>query len=126
MVLIQPGIIETINLFLPRVSLIIVVILMGLLVISMIAGKKFDGLKGGVFSVAVILVLIAIVLALTVPEEGFSGLNITTQDRYLLLNIGIPLLVFFGAIWLVTSKPQKENEKGGVSKLLESIEKGFK
>ena len=66
LVIVQQGIVQTINLFLPRVSLIIVVILMGLLVISMIAGREFSGLKGGVLGFAIIVIIIAIILALTI------------------------------------------------------------
>src|SRR3989344_416345 len=124
LVLIQPGIIQTINLFLPRVSLIIVVVLMGLLVIAVLAGKKFEGLKGGLLSFAVIIALIAVVLALVVPDAGFSGLNISSQDRAILLNIGVPLLVFFIAIWLVTSKPQGKDKPSVFKKILDSIERG--
>src|SRR3989344_4285795 len=64
LLVVQQGIVEIINLFLPRVSLIIVVALMGLLVIAMLAGKEYEGLSGSVFGIAVILVVIAIVLAL--------------------------------------------------------------
>jgi len=124
LVLIQPGIIQTINLFLPRVSLIIVVVLMGLLVIAVLAGKKFEGLKGGLLSFAVIIALIAVFLALITPEQGFSGLNISSQDRAILLNIGVPLLVFFLAIWLVTSKPKDKSEPGGLKKIMKAIEEG--
>src|SRR3989344_4332425 len=46
LVLAQQGIVETINLFIPRISLIMLVTLMGLLIIALVAGKKFSGITG--------------------------------------------------------------------------------
>ncbi len=125
LVLVQQGIVATINLFLPRVSLVIVVILMGLLIIAMISGKEFTGLKGGVFSIAVILIIIAVLLSVFLPEDS-SGIYISPQDRNLLINIGIPLAVFLIAIALVVQKPKKEGEEGVFSKLIKGIERGAK
>jgi len=128
LVLIQPGIIDTINLFLPRVALIIVVILMGLIVISLLGGQQFPGLSGTTFSVAAILAIIAIILALTLGE-GSTGFSISPQDRSALLNIGLPLAIFFGAIALVTRKTPTAvngvNPRSGLGKLFDEIAQGF-
>lgn len=123
LVLVQPGIIQTINLFLPRVSLIIVVILMGLLVISMVSGEHYQGLKGSVFALAVILIIISIIIALVLPETGGS-FSLAPQDREVLLKIGIPLGVLLIAIVLVTRKPPVKGENS-IAKVFEGITKGF-
>ena len=124
LVLAQQGIVDTINIFIPRVSLIMLVILMGLLIIAMVAGKQFTGITGGVFSIAVILIIIAVIMAVTIPEGGTLGFYLSERDRATLLNIGIPLAIFLIAIAIVTAKP-KEGKEGGVTKLLKSLEKGF-
>ena len=123
LVLVQPGIIQTINLFLPRVSLIIVVILMGLLVISMVSGEHYQGLKGSVFALAVILIIISIIVALVLPETGGS-FSLAPQDREALLKIGVPLAVLLIAIVLVTRKPPVKGENS-IAKVFEGITKGF-
>ena len=121
LLVVQKGIVELINLFLPRISLIIVVVLMGLLIVSMIAGKEFTGLKGGALGIAIIVVIIAVVLALTTPPTGY-GLWLTPADKQALLSLGIPLLVLFLVIGVVTSGSKKE-KKGGYS--LKQLAKDF-
>ncbi len=123
LVLVQQGIVETINLFIPRVSLIMIVILMGLLIIAMVAGKSFSGLKGGVFSIAVVLIIIAVILAVTLPETGGS-FSLSPQDRAVLLNVFVPIAIFLIAIAIVTSKPS-EGKEGTLSKIAKELEKGF-
>ncbi len=121
LLIVQKGIVETLQVFLPRVSLIIVVLLMGLLVISMVAGKEFKGLKGSVLGIAIFLILIAIVVALVAPTSGESlGISLTQQDKEVLIGIGIPLLILFLVISAVTAKP-KENKPS----FLKTIAKEF-
>lgn len=125
LLIVQQGIVAIINNFLPRVSLIMVVILMGLLVISMLAGKKFTGLTGGVFSVAVILVIIALIIALISPTTfGFTWLS--PYERDTLLRIAIIVGLFLLVIGLVTKKPAEGVEKPGMGRFFEALEKGFK
>ena len=125
LLIVQRPIVDTILLFLPRVSLMIVVILMGLLVISMVAGKSFEGLKGTVFGVAVVVIIIAIILALTTPDTGLGGVYLSQYDRNALLSIGVPLLILFLVIAMVTAKPKNANDKGTATKFLEALQKGF-
>ncbi len=119
LVVVQTGIVEIINSFLPRVSLIIVVILMGLLIIAMMAGKEFEGLKEGALGFGVIVTIIAIILALTGTPGSSSWL--TSADREALLRIGIPLLIFLGVIWFVVRKPKTQNEEGGIVGALKKL-----
>ena len=101
----------------PRVSLIIVVILMALLVISMVAGKEFKGLKGTTLGIAIIVIIVALIIALTSPPLG-TGYGLTQTDRDALLRIGVPLLVLFGVIALVTASPKKPEGKKSFLKTL--------
>ena len=122
LLVVQQGIVQIINAFLPRVSLIIVVILMGLLIIAMIAGKEYKGIQGTTLGVAMILVIIAIIFALTAsPSTGANWL--TSSDRETLLRIGIPLLIFIGVIWFVVSKPPQRSpqHKNIFKKLAEDL-----
>ncbi len=123
LLLVQRGIVETINLFIPRVSLIMIVILMGLLIIAMVSGKQFAGLSGWVFSIMVVLIIIAIILAVTLPETGGS-FSLSPQDRAVLLNIGVPIAIFLIAVAIVTAKP-KQQGRSGLQKAMEAIEHGF-
>jgi|SRR3989344_932321 len=117
LLIVQRGIVEIINIFLPRVSLIIVVILMALLVISMVAGKEFKGLKGTTLGIAIIVIIVALIIALTSPPLG-TGYGLTQTDRDALLRIGVPLLVLFGVIALVTASPKKPEGKKSFLKTL--------
>lgn len=121
LLVVQKGIVEIINLFLPRVSLIIVVILMGLLVISMVAGKEFKGLKGPVLGIAIILIIISLIVALTVPPSGSGAAWLSPADKEILIRLGIPLLMVLLVIGIVTAKPKKEKKKN----ILQEIAKGF-
>ena len=127
LVLVQQGIVATINLFLPRVSLIIIVILMGLLIIAMIAGKEFQGLQGSLFSVAVIIVIIAVLLAVFLPESNsVGGFSLSPSDRQFLISYVLPIGLFILAVFWVTKKPAAPNKEGGISKILKAINYGVK
>ena len=120
LVVVQKGIVQTINLFLPRVSLIIIVILMGLLVISMVMGKEFSGLKGGVLGFAIVIIIIAIILALTTPPTGYGNNWLTPTDIQILLSLGVPILILILVIGLVTGKPNQPKKN-----YLQELAKGF-
>ena len=127
LLLAQQGIVSTINLFLPRVSLVIVVILMGLLIISMVAGSEFKGLQGGLFSVAVIIIIITILLAVFLPESGsVGGFSLSPNDRQFLVTYILPIGLFILAIFWVTKKPNAPDKEGGLSKILKAIDSGVK
>ena len=119
LVIVQTGIVEIINTFLPRISLIIVVILMGLLIIAMLAGKEFTGLKEGALGFGIIVTIIAVILALTGTPGSAAWL--TPADRDALLRIGIPLLIFLGVIWFVMKGPSRSNEDGGIIGALKKL-----
>jgi len=122
--IVQQPIVETINMFLPRVSLLFVIILMGLLIISMIGGKTFQGLQGTVFTVMTIVVIIFVLLALT-PN---FGIGLSQYDLQSLAGIAIPLIIFLIMTFLIMGGGKKE--KGGfgegLGKAFSEIEKGFK
>ena len=122
LLIVQKGIVDLINLFLPRVSLIIVVILMCLLVIAMVAGKEFKGLKGPVLGIAIIIILIAVIVALVAPAPGASGGApwLSESDKQTLISIGVPLVILLLTIGLITSKPKKEKKN-----ILKELAKGF-
>ncbi len=119
LVVVQTGIVEIINIFLPRISLIIVVILMGLLIIAMLSGKEFKGLKEGALGFGIIVTIIAVILALTGTPGGAAWF--TPADRDALLRIGIPLLIFLGVIWFVMKGPPKANQEGGIVGALKQL-----
>ena len=98
------------------------VILMGLLVIAMVAGKEFSGLKGTAFGVAVVIIIVAVALAVGLPE-GAGGISLSERDRSVLLNIGIPLGIFLIAIAIVTAKP-KQGDKG-IGRFFEKLGREF-
>lgn len=118
LLVVQQNIVEIINSFLPRASLLIIIILVSVLVISLIGGEKEGKYTGGVFSLILILVIIALVWAIS-PDLGFN-LNISERTRNLII-----ILVLIGlAIAFITRKPS--NTTGGVRKFFEGLEKGFK
>ena len=119
LLVVQKGIVEIINVFLPRISLIIVILLMGLLIIAMLAGREFQGLQGTTLGVAMVLVVIAVIIALNTSPLGNSWLS--PADREALLRIGIPLLIFFGVIALVTGGPKKQGHKNIFKKIAEDL-----
>ncbi len=93
----QPLIVEKINAFLPRVSLILVVFLAILLVLSFITGDKAAFQKGWAI-LASIVALGAILLALY-PD---FAVNLSSQDKSMLLQVGLLVLGGIGAIFLIT------------------------
>lgn len=122
LLIVQKGIVETINLFLPRVSLIMVIVLMGLLLITMLGGNTFQGLSGATLGIAIVLVIIAIIMALTSsPALGTSFLS--PSDKEALLRIGIPIGIFLLVIWFITSGPRPQNR--GNENVLERIAREF-
>ena len=118
----QQQIVQTINLFLPRVALIIVVALAALLVLSMLAGKEAKGFQGAWFGIIAIVAIIFIVLALN-PDFNF----LSQYDKDRLFAIAIPLIVMLAAIWIIVGlgSPPREGD-GGIMKFLKSFDSGMK
>ncbi|MEK6948051.1 MAG: hypothetical protein AABX19_02295 [Nanoarchaeota archaeon] len=125
LVVVQQGIVELINLFLPRVSLILVVMLMVLMLIAMLAGKRFEGLQKSALGLGIILIIVAVIIALTAPPAT-SGFFLSEADKAALIRIGIPLLIFFIAIGIVTGGGDSEPKPSGIKKFLEGIGEGLK
>lgn len=132
--IVQQPIVQTINRFLPRVSLIFVVILMGLLIITMMAGQEYQGLTGGVFSIMAVVVVIFIMLALspTMGWETAMGLGFITDyftyyDTRNIISIGFLILATFLAIKFIFGSSKKEGETGKKGDgLLKILEKGLR
>lgn len=119
LLIVQQPIVNIINMFLPKASLIIIVILIAMIVISLIGGNP-TSLTGPVFSIGVIVIVIALLWALS-PSLGWSlPFDISERTRNLIL-----LLLIFLALplFLIT---RKEKTEGGVTKFLKGLEKGFK
>ncbi len=120
LLVVQKGIVEIINLFLPRVSLIMVVILMGLLLIAMVAGKEFTGVTGTTFGVAVVLIIISIIIALT-AQPGGGPIWLSQADKETLIKIGVPLLIFLVVLQIVTAKPKQQQKPNLFKRLAEDF-----
>ena len=133
LLIVQQGIVATINNFLPRVSLIIIIFLMALLVIAMLAGKEYKGLQGTLFTFAAIISIIAIIIALS-PDIGFStyitSWGISEQDQETLLGIGILVFLLIIITIIITGKrkgTQNEPNKGGhLTKIDNMFNQGLK
>ena len=122
LLIVQQDIVETINTFLPRVSLIIVVILMGLILIALVSGKEFKGFQGAWMGLFILLIMIALFMALN-PNLTF----LDSFDRERLLQIGIFLAMVGGAFFLVTSAFEtKKKEGGGIAGFLKGIDDALK
>ena len=126
----QQSIVETINMFLPRVALIFIIILMFLLIVSMIGGKQFEGLSGGVFAIMVIVVIVFVLLALSPNmgwETGFFDYYFSSYELRALGSIAIPLLILLLAAWFMFGKKKEKSEESNFGKgIAKFFEHGFK
>lgn len=117
LLVVQRDIVNTINTFLPSVSLILVIVLAFLLVLTMVAGKEFKGLGGSAMGVAVIAIIIALALALSPRLPNF----LAPSEREALLRIAIPVGIVLLAAWYVGGGKKEEKEKNWLEKLGEGI-----
>jgi hypothetical protein len=120
LLVVQKGIVDTINTFLPRVSLIIVVLLMFLLLLSLLAGKEFQGLSKALFGIGIVVIIIALYFALS-PSDFLSQ-----SDRDTLLSVGLPIAALLLLIWFITkgeSTGPKPEERA--LKFFETLGEGF-
>lgn len=115
----QQSVVAIINTFLQKSSLIIIVILISLLIIFLIGGKGW--FEGKLFSIGFILVIIALIWALS-PSLGLDTpvwLNISDRTK----NLVILLFLFAIVTLLLTSK--KDPAKGNIlSRILDDINLG--
>jgi len=94
-----PEITSTINMFLPKVSMLVLVLLMFLLILG-IFGTKAEGWTGLPFFLAEIGAVIGIVWAITTSIPGWNmslpgWLRLTPQDKAILLAVGIFVLILY-------------------------------
>ena len=104
LLVVQQNIVSIINSFLPRASLIIIIILVAMLVISLVGGGT--SYSGGIFSIAVIFILLALVWAVS-PDLGFN-LNISENTRNVIIIVAIIILIMA----FMTRKPSTQPKSG--------------
>jgi hypothetical protein len=112
--LIRAGwIVATINTFLPRVSLVIIIMLMFLLILG-IFGTSPDGWTGLPFFLALVITLAGVGWAIYGSIPGFasaswipSWLVLDAQDKGILLFLGIIFFILF----MFKEKPQNPDDK---------------
>src|SRR3989344_4181180 len=120
LLIVQQPIVAIINNFLPKASLIIIIILIALIVISLIGGNPTK-LSGSVFSVGVIVIILALIWALS-PNLGWSlPFDISERTKNLIL-----LLIIFIALPLFLVTRSEKKDENGASKFFKGLEKGFK
>lgn len=107
-------IVQNINLFLPKVSWIVLVMIMTLMLLG-IFGAKAEGFTGVPFFIAVVISIAGIIWALSPTVQLPSWLQLTPQDKWTLLGIGVFMLV----IYFITQDSGKE---GWSKKLYKGIE----
>ncbi|HII14968.1 MAG TPA: hypothetical protein HA362_01535 [Nanoarchaeota archaeon] len=109
-----PVIITTINEFLPKVSMLVLILLMFLLIIG-IFGIGPTGWSGAPFLLAMAGAVFGIVWAVSSSIPGFSAslpswFRLTSQDKAILLAVGIFVLL----LWVF--KEKKDNEPSAYEK----------
>ncbi|MEK6856808.1 MAG: hypothetical protein AABX49_02215 [Nanoarchaeota archaeon] len=107
--------------FLPRVSMIVLVLLMLILVVGIFSGGSEWG--GGWLFVGAIIAILSVLWALGAAAEWDVPLvgEITEQDVGTLIVVGVFVLV----IWLIVREPNDKNKSSAVN-FLENIVKGLK
>ncbi len=117
-----------INRFLPNVSFFMVVMLMGLLLLGIVYGKKYEGLQGGMLTIAVVLAILFIIWSLTSDLVGKSGINLPP----FLTNMSSEtkgLVIFVAAMVIVISwavKGEKQGDPGAPEKVSKMLGGGWK
>ncbi len=122
------AVVETMNLFLPKVSLISIVIISALLLVGLLLGKTSSGFTGVLGGAGMILALVALGWSFFGSAEGLgfelpSWLDMSSADR----NFWIGVVVFVAFFWFITAdSSDRENSFGKkVGKFLEELPKGF-
>jgi len=115
------AIVEIMNTFLPKISLLSLVIVVTLLLIGILFSKESSGVTGALGGWGIILTLIGVAIAFFSSTGAFgltlpSWLNITGSDRYFL----IALLLFF-LIFVYHTAGTETSEKSFMKNLGEGI-----
>lgn len=122
--IVQQGIVETINSFLQKSSLIIVIALVALLIIFLVGGESRVK-KGFGFGVIVIVIIIALIWALS-PDLGLTGIPIWSDISDSTKNLILMLLIFLIIPIILVSKKQTGGGFGkGVKDFIEGIGNTF-
>lgn len=87
-------IVQNINLFLPKVSWIVLVFIMTLMLLG-IFGAKAEGFTGVPFFVAVVISIVGILWALSPTAKLPEWLQLTPQDKWTLVGIGVFVLIIY-------------------------------
>lgn len=116
----QQELVAVIQGFLPRVSMLILVLLMILLVVGIFAGGAEWG--GSISGLAVIVAIVGVLWAIGASLKwNVPFLDLfTEQDVAVIIVIGIFVLV----IWLIVKEPREDDK--GISKALEGLGRAVK
>jgi len=101
-----PEIVGAMNSFLPKVSFLVLVLLMVMLVLG-IFGASAEGMTGGWFFIAIVIAIAGIIWAITSSIPGLSlpgWLRINAENQGVLLGIGALVI---GVYLLTKEKAQK-------------------
>lgn len=86
-------IVEHINIFLPKVSWVVLVFIMALMVLGIFGAKaEFSGLM---FMFAVVVSIVGVIWALSPTSKLPEWLQLTQQDKWVLVMIGVGVLVLY-------------------------------
>jgi len=108
-VLRSESVIEIMTMFLPKISLAVLVMVMGLMIIG-IFGLKAEGFKGYPLFVGVLASIGAIIWALSSEVVAMpSWLQMDTQEKALLIGFGALILLMY----FVVRKPADEDTRVG-------------
>lgn len=88
-------IVENINLFLPKVSWLVLVFIMALMVLGIFSPGVFSGLGGLPFLLAVVLSIAGIIWALSPSAKLPEWLQLTPQDKWVLIGIGVFVMIIY-------------------------------
>lgn len=114
------GIVDVLIGFLPRVSMIVLVLLMLILVVGVFSGRSDWG--GGFLTIGAIIAILAVLWALGAAADWEVPLvgEITEQDVGTLIVVGVFVLV----IWLIVREP--DNSNSNKPSIFETMEKWLK
>jgi len=116
----QQGLVQVIQGFLPRVSMLILVFLMVLLVVGIFAGGSEWG--GSISGLAVIVSIIGVLWAIGASLKwNVPFLDLFTEQDIAVI---IVICVFVLVIWLIVKEPGADNK--GLGKSLESLGRAVK
>jgi len=112
------AVVSTMNLFLPKISLISIIIVSVLLLVGLMLGKESAGFTKILGSIGMVLIIIAVGIAFFSSSGAFgfelpSWLDFSIYDRNLLIGLALVLLIIF---WITS-----DSEKEGMGSKLKSV-----